>query len=187
VKVPTAALLAVLLLAGCTGPTPEERAAERAQMKEELRRELLAELRREPGDAGSPASAPAAAGGGPAANAAASAPDPATLGAAEGRILADGRGVEGCTVQLTRLVESKSLLEAFKTFQEGASFSAVTASDGGFRFDALPAGAYSVRWLPKGETAWIRRLNDRPDLTVQAAAVAHLPAVDLARITIVEK
>jgi hypothetical protein len=179
-----ARLVAVALLAGCTGPTPEERAAEMARMKEEIRREVLAELQANPPAAGAPAAgAPAGAGAAPVAPS----PDPATLGTVTGRVLAQGQGVADCRVKLVRLLETAVLLDAFKTFQEGAEFETVSGRDGTFRIESVPAGNYAARWLPNGETGWIRRLNGKPDVVVAAGAVAQLADFDLQRVTIVSK
>lgn len=178
-------LLVGVLAAGCAGPSPEEHAAEMARMKEEVRREVLAELQANPR---SEAPAPAA---GDAAQAVAVAPtprpDPATLGAVRGRVLVSGQGLTECRVKLVRLLETHGLLDAFRTFQEGTEFEAVTGPDGCFRFESLPQGSYAARWLPKGESGWIRRLSEKPDVVVLAKSEAQLADFDLHGVTIVSK
>jgi len=179
-------LLAGAALTSCTGPSDAQRAAEMAQMKEEIRREVLAELAANP--RGDPAGnvAPSTA---PGADATPPAPrvDPATLGSLTGRILAQGQGLAGCHVKMVRLVEARGLFEAYKTFQEGMEFEAVSGPDGTYRIDALPEGSYAARWLPKGESGWIRRLNDKPDAVVKAGAVTQLADLDLRQVTIISR
>jgi hypothetical protein len=113
--------------------------------------------------------------------------DPATLGSITGRILAQGQGLAGCHVKMVRLVEARGLFEAYKTFQEGMEFEAVTGQDGVYRIDALPEGSYVARWLPKGESGWIRRLCDKPDAVVKAGDVTKLADLDLHQVTILPR
>jgi hypothetical protein len=175
-------LLVGAALTSCTGPSEAQRAAEMAQMKDEIRREVLAELAaKNPGEAAAAAST--------ATDAAPPAPrvDPATLGSVAGRILAQGQGLAGCHVKLVRLVEADGLFEAYKTFQEGMEFEAVSGPDGAYRIDALPEGSYAARWLPKGESGWIRRLSGKPDAVVKAGAVTQLADLDLRQVTIISR
>jgi hypothetical protein len=186
-RVTLCALLLGVVLAGCTGPSEEERAAEMARMKDQIRRELLDELQANPPTrdadgnvaAGVPLPAPAAA---PVSHL-----DPATLGSLTGRILVQGQGLAGCHVKMVRLVEARGIFEAYKTFQEGMEFEAVTGADGVYRLDSLPEGSYAARWLPKGESGWIRRLCDKPDAVVKAGDVTTLADLDLQRITIIPR
>jgi hypothetical protein len=184
-KTKTAAVLLLAALAArCTGPSPEEHAAEMARMKEEVRREVLAELQANPPN-GAPANGSGAAPASPAP--AAPRPDPTTLGAARGRVLTGGQGLGDCRVKLVRLVDARGLLDAFRTFQEGAEFEAVSGPDGSYRFESLPEGSYSARWLPKGESGWIRRLSEKPDVVVKAKSETELADLDLCRVTIVSR
>ena len=181
------ALLLGAALAGCTGPSEEERAADYARMKNEIRRELLDELQANPPTrdadgnvaSGVPLPSPSAA---PAPQV-----DPAKLGSVTGRILAQGAGLAGCHVKMVRLVEARGLFDAYKTFQEGMEFDAVTGTDGVYRIDSLPEGSYAARWLPKGESGWIRRLSEKPDAVVKAGAVTKLADLDLHAVTIVSR
>jgi hypothetical protein len=180
-------LTLVAALAGCTGPSEEERAAERVRMKDEIRREILDELQANPPTrdadgnvaSGVPLPAPSAA---PAPQV-----DPATLGSITGRILDHGAGLAGCHVKMVRLVEARGLFDAYKTFQEGMEFEAVTGADGVYRIESLPEGSYAARWLPRGESGWIRRLSEKPDAVVKAGAVTTLADLDLHAVTIISR
>ncbi len=52
--------------------------------------------------------------------------------------------------------------------QQELTFVTKTDSQGRYIFEKVPPGQYRLYWLPDKETAWIRRMQDKPDLEVVA-------------------
>ncbi|MBI2997095.1 MAG: carboxypeptidase regulatory-like domain-containing protein [Deltaproteobacteria bacterium] len=102
-------------------------------------------------------------------------------GSVEGRILLGGIGLAGCRVKLMRAPQSSSFQGIFKELKQGDEFETVTNEDGGYAFREIPVGDYQLQWLPKGGDSWIRRLTERPDVTVQKGKTFHARDVDLAK------
>lgn len=90
-------------------------------------------------------------------------------GGIRGRILKRGRPFEGCSVKLRYVRNSASLLphidfDADK--KEEIIFEAVTDKDGYYEFNDLTPGNYDIFWKLSGGSNWIRRLSEKPDITV---------------------
>ena len=140
---------------------------ERERLKKELKEEILAELavekqqgvpagpllEHEPYQGAKPVALP--------------------TGNITGRVLLRKRGLPGCRVRLMRLEGSGGPLGVYSAYRETALFETVTDDDGVYRFERVPVGAYRLKWLPVGETGWIRRLTDKPDVMVQEAHTAN--------------
>lgn len=172
-------LVLIAMLSACTTS-----ARYRARLKEELKREILAELAREapPGETNQ-AQVPA-----PGAD-----PNPSlqsktvekgpgvppapgrtalALGGVSGRIVKFGAGVASCKVKLVRWVGMEDLSEVYEALQSGLEFETVTNGDGQYVFTQVPVGAYRLKWQPQGESGWLRRLSDRPEVWVEEGKVA---------------
>ncbi len=106
---------------------------------------------------------------------------PIEYGAVEGRIIRRGVGEPEARVKLVRWVEESSLLGVLKELKKGAEFEATTDQDGKYAFKEIPVGSYELKWLPKGADAWIRRLTERPDITVRKGATVTTRTVELGR------
>lgn len=103
------------------------------------------------------------------------------VGSVAGRILLGGIGLPGCRVKLVRVPQSSSFQGIFKELKQGDEFETVTNEDGGYAFREIPVGDYQLQWLPKGGDGWIRRLTERPDVTVQKGTTFQARDVDLAK------
>ena len=133
------------------------------QLKEELKREILAEL-----EADRKASEPGERQEVPRSSVALAVP----TGRVTGRVFFRNRGLSDCQVRLIRLASPAGNLGFFANPRETTVFETVTESDGTYRFEHLPVGAYRIKWHPKEETGWIRRLSDEPDLIVEDGRTA---------------
>jgi hypothetical protein len=103
------------------------------------------------------------------------------VGSAEGHILRNGKGLQGCQVKLVRMLELQSIIEMFSVVREGAQFTTVTDEDGKYHFDRLPVGAYKLKWQLPQDKGWIRRLRDKPDAIITEGQTAVLKSVETSR------
>lgn len=106
---------------------------------------------------------------------------PIEYGSIAGQVVRRGGGVPGVRVKLVRWVEEASLLGIFKELKKGAEFEATTDQDGKYAFKEIPVGSYELKWLPHGSDAWIRRLTEKPDITVRKGAIVTVKTVELGR------
>ena len=53
-------------------------------------------------------------------------------------------------------------------------FETGTDDAGRYRFERVPPGDYLLYWMPGGETGWLRRLREKPDLEVVPGRVTVL-------------
>ncbi|MDK1030489.1 MAG: carboxypeptidase-like regulatory domain-containing protein [Planctomycetia bacterium] len=102
-------------------------------------------------------------------------------GVAEGEILHRGKGLPDCRVKLVRLVQAESIAGLLKVFKEETEFETVTDEHGKYRFEMLPVGSYKLKWQLPGDTGWIRRLKDRPDVTVSVGQTSVIKTVETTR------
>lgn len=193
--------LALLVSLGLTGCGVSE--FQRARLKSELKREILAELKWE-----QPSPAPPAASPGELARmreeieknlmaklesrysapTAAGRPhpqgilrSPVPVGNLEGRILHGGKALTGCRVKVVRMMRSYYMRDIFRAMNQGTEFVAVTNETGRYRFLEIPIGDYKLKWQPAGEQGWIRRLRDKPDVTVTPGGTALAKSVETNR------
>lgn len=103
------------------------------------------------------------------------------IGDAEGRILRSGAGLPGCRVKLVRMMRVHSIGEIFKSYEQGMEFETVSDENGKYRFNKLPAGDYKLKWQLPGDTGWIRRIRDKPDVTIMNGRVGALTPIETAR------
>ena len=167
--------LSVVLLcsAGCVTMTEKER----AQIKEELKKEILNEIKA--GDVTKDIQKPSYTEPIKTPPLSVARNEEVASGTAEGFMLDKGKGLEDCKVRLVRMVESDSILHAFKEFQKGAEFETVTDKDGKYIFKDIPIGSYRLTWQTKGETGWIRRLTDKPDVIVMPDKVVRIKDTEI--------
>ena len=100
------------------------------------------------------------------------------IGNVEGRMLRRGIGLAGCQVKLVQLLSTGT---KFATPTKGQEFVTTTARDGSFKFESLPVGDYKIKWLLPGDTGWIRRLRDKPDVRVITGQSNMMKAIETAR------
>ena len=105
---------------------------------------------------------------------------PATgpAGDAEGVMLRRGVGLSGCRVKLVALSGTGA---GFRAYTKDEEYIAITDKNGKYRFDQIPQGPYKIKWELPGDTGWIRRIRDRPDVTVIAGKLVVLEPVETAR------
>lgn len=106
---------------------------------------------------------------------------PIEYGSVAGQVVRRGAGVPGVRVKLLRWVEEGSVLGIFKELKKGAEFEATTDEKGKYAFREIPVGSYELKWLPHGSDAWIRRLTEKPDITVRKDAIVTVKTVELGR------
>ena len=142
-----------------SAPSSSEPALSRAELKKEILQELRGEIQKE-----------ATKGIGL-----------VEYGSVEGRIVRRGVGEPEARVKLVRWLEEASLLGVFKELKKGAEFETTTDQDGRYAFKEVPVGSYELKWLPKGSDTWIRRLTERPDVTVKKGTTLMARTVELSR------
>lgn len=98
-------------------------------------------------------------------------------GDAEGVMLRRGVGLSGCRVKLAAL----GTRAMFQAGTEGQEYITITDKDGRYHFEQIPPGPYKIKWELPGDTGWIRRIRDRPDVTVIAGKLVVLEPVETAR------
>lgn len=99
------------------------------------------------------------------------------FGSVEGRMLSRGIGLANCRVKLIRIARAS----IFKMSEKGLEFETVTDRNGRYVFREIPTGDYQLQWLPHGSDGWIRRLTERPDVTVEKGKTHHAKDVDMRR------
>lgn len=187
--------LGAFLVLGCTAHTRDMHL-----LKQELKQEILAELHREgclsAGTSASNASSDTpepirseieteAESGFPTTlqtpeqNRSRSAPSKSSpTGRAEGHILQNGQGLQGCKVKLVRILKRHSVFALVSVARDPVEFATVTDDQGKYVFDEIPTGAYKLRWQLPLDTGWIRRLKDRPDAVIAPGQTAVITAVE---------
>jgi hypothetical protein len=100
------------------------------------------------------------------------------MGIAAGQILRNGVGLPGCKIKLV-LLQGNSTIN--RGYQQGREYETVTDTRGFYRVADLVPGKYKLKWQLPGDTGWIRRLWDRPDVTVKAGQMADIKPVETAR------
>jgi len=106
---------------------------------------------------------------------------PVEYGSVEGRIMRRGVGEPEARVKLVRWVEEASLLGVFKELKKGAEFETTSDQEGRYAFQKIPVGSYELKWLPRGSDAWMRRLTEKPDITVRKGAIVTARTVELSK------
>jgi len=101
-------------------------------------------------------------------------------GEVSGRLSHQGRPLVNCKVALDAL--QKNWLGY--TLKKSAKQLATTDNNGVYRLSNVPAGVYMLRWLPAGESSWIRRAEIRPDLHVRTGETTQVKEVRVAMRTI---
>jgi len=101
--------------------------------------------------------------------------DALAVGNVKGRMLRAGVGLAQCRVRLVQLTSSGSILV---TYIAGDEFETITDEDGYYRFKALPAGNYKIKWELPGDKGWIRRLKNRPDVTIKDGRTSLLKPIE---------
>ena len=103
------------------------------------------------------------------------------VGIVEGKILHRGKGLVKCRVKLVRLVKTDTVAGLFKVLKEGMEFDAVTDKDGKYRLEGLPVGSYKLKWQLQGDKGWIRRLRQKPDVTVKVGEISVVRTVETSK------
>lgn len=99
-------------------------------------------------------------------------------GHAEGRILRRGAGFSGCQVKLVRHGNASG---RFKGDKEVIEFQTVSDGNGNYRFENIPPGNYKLKWQLPGDTGWIHRINDKPDVTVEPGRTSVLNPIEMSK------
>ena len=101
-----------------------------------------------------------------------------SFGDAEGSILRKGNGLPGCQVKLVALLGTSG---RFRGRGEGNEYITVTEEDGKYRFEKIPVGPYKLKWQLPGDTGWIRRLRNQPDVTIIADELSNLNPIEITK------
>lgn len=134
----------------------------REELKKELRQELMKDLRKT-GPEPHPQAVQYAGG---------------AFGNAQGQMLRRGTGLPACRVKLVELLGASS---RFRGHTEGEAYETVTDRNGRFSFEGLPVGSYKIKWELPGDTGWIRRIRDEPDIRINAGQSSTMKAIETAR------
>ena len=97
------------------------------------------------------------------------------VGNVKGRMLRAGVGLAQCRVRLVQLTSTGVI---FETYVAGDEFETITDENGYYRFKALPVGNYKIKWELPGDKGWIRRLKDRPDVTINEGRTSLLKPIE---------
>ncbi len=81
-------------------------------------------------------------------------------------------------MKLVRLLGSST---RFRGYTEDEEYETLTDESGMFHFRQIPEGNYKIKWELPGDTGWIRRLRDEPDLTIDSARLSIVKAIETAR------
>lgn len=197
------AILAAMTVAGCAGPMEQQRRGERDRLKREILDELRAELGVAPRGKASPLAetspqptamkspsfeSPQTT---PAALAAAIASEPASAEPAapalpavlasrvEGRLLWGGSGLASVRVRIVHM-------EAFRAkraadYRANDYYDDRTDAEGRYRFTAVDPGQYKLLWVPSAADYWVRRIADRPDVTIEPGRTGVVGEIETKR------
>ncbi|MFQ5687596.1 MAG: carboxypeptidase-like regulatory domain-containing protein [Candidatus Scalindua sp.] len=90
-------------------------------------------------------------------------------GRVAGRMLAKGKALPGCKVKIIMLEQ----WGMFGKTKEGLRFETITDENGRYLFEKVPPGGYKLYWKPPGETSWVRSINMKPEIFVEAGETYH--------------
>ncbi|MCQ9206890.1 MAG: carboxypeptidase-like regulatory domain-containing protein [Omnitrophica bacterium] len=87
-----------------------------------------------------------------------------------GRIFNGTSPAVGCKVKIVYIkgqmgVFSK-LFGADASEESELAFESKTDENGTYEFNGVPVGSYDLYWLPSGRDAWLRKLSEKPSITV---------------------
>ena len=100
-----------------------------------------------------------------------------------GRVLFDGRPLQECRVKLVPL--QRKLLGGYAEREDQEPIPIVTTdTTGTYRFVGIPAGPYKVKWAPKGEAFWTRKVGAKPDVTVELGHANVVPPLEVHKYVI---
>lgn len=96
-----------------------------------------------------------------------------------GSVLSGTTGIVGCSIKLVQQITSHNKI--FRSSIEGQEFVTVTDNRGHFAFTNLPPGSYKMKWKLPGSKGWIRRLRDKPDVTIKVGESKTIKAIQMRR------
>ena len=99
-------------------------------------------------------------------------------GSVTGQMLHDGQGLPDCQVKLVHLIPTSGFIGLWGTYQESQEFITITDQKGKFRFEEIPVGDYKIKWQLPQRKGWIRRLRDKPDVTIEEDKVQTLKPIE---------
>ncbi|MDP2645368.1 MAG: carboxypeptidase-like regulatory domain-containing protein [Desulfobacterales bacterium] len=99
------------------------------------------------------------------------------VGNAEGVILLRGKGIQSCKVKLVRMKKTFGMYLEVKEEE----YKTLTDKDGKYRFNNLPEGSYKLKWELPGDSGWIRRLQDKPDVAIKRGSTITLEPIETAQ------
>lgn len=97
-----------------------------------------------------------------------------SLGRVEGKMLRKGLPLPDCEVRILMLVKSK--IPFTKNFFQPdlpTEYNGITDAEGRYHLLNVAPGEYKIYWKPAAETGWIRRLEMKPDITVEAGKTTY--------------
>jgi hypothetical protein len=84
-------------------------------------------------------------------------------------------------VKLVRVAVSESFIRGYEETRRATEFNTVTDPDGRFAFRDVPPGPYRLLWQIPGDSGWIRRLREKPDVWVEEAKPCRVEDINLAQ------
>lgn len=100
-----------------------------------------------------------------------------------GQMLFDGQPLHECRVKLVLL--QRKLLGGYTEKEDQSEIPVVTTDNTGtYRFVGIPAGPYKLKWAPKGEAFWTRKVGAKPDVMVELGHVNVVPPLEVHKYVI---
>lgn len=104
-----------------------------------------------------------------------------------GRIFERESPVEGCKVKIVYIKGQQGLFSALLGGADASGggredeifFETETDKDGVYEFTGVPAGSYDLYWLPSRGSAWIRKLSEKPSITVLPGRTVQFANINL--------
>lgn len=93
-----------------------------------------------------------------------------------GRVIRDGQPLPRCVVKIVK-ISTGGWFGGKK--EKEAEFTTITDEGGKYEFKNIPYGDYDVYWKPSAEESWVRRLSDKPNITVEAGQTVEFPDIIL--------
>lgn len=85
-----------------------------------------------------------------------------------GRVISGGKSLPRCLVRIV-MVSGKKQGETY--------FTTITDEDGKYEFNNIPAGDYDVYWKTAEGESWIRKLSEKPNISIGKEETVEYPEI----------
>ncbi|MBI4025461.1 MAG: carboxypeptidase regulatory-like domain-containing protein [Verrucomicrobia bacterium] len=97
-----------------------------------------------------------------------------------GKVISRGEPVVGCKIMLVPVGGQVGVIAKLfggKKSSAGETYKAETDREGKYAFEDVMVGEYDLYWLPPDQKEWLRKLSEKPNLTVTTGETVQHPDI----------